>query len=90
MERDMGTSTPGGFWGNMARCRQGTFMASAFLAIVLGSLAPDFDLLWHGHRGWTHNPYIYVGVCICVSVVAIIGFAFTGRLRKGGVLKWKR
>ena len=77
----------GSFWSNHPRLLACLITTSAVLAIVLGSHAPDLDILWHGHKGWTHNPLVPMGVCLAMAVLIIGGIAYSSRQSKVRVLK---
>mgnify|MGYP001593538083 FL=1 len=83
----MARTNTGSFWSKHERLLECLTMASAFLAIIFGSLAPDFDVLWHGHKGWTHNPYIPMGVCLAMVVLIIGQLAYLSRQNRTGVLR---
>ena len=83
----MARTTSGSFWSNHPRLLACLTVASFVLAIVLGSLAPDLDILWHGHKGWTHSPLVPMGVCLAMAVLIIGGIAYSSRQGKTGVLK---
>lgn len=87
---DMVKSTSSGFWGKHPRLLYGLVVASFMVAIVLGALTPDFDILWQGHKGWTHNPIVPMGVCLGMVILAVMGFTYSRRQSQDGVLKWKR
>ncbi len=50
------------------------------IAIIAGSALPDFDVLWHSHRGWTHN------ILVPISVLFIVVGAYIGGQSKSWFL----
>ena len=69
---------------NVASSLKSLTIPSLVLVGIAGALFPDIDILWQGHRGWTHNWLLPVGI------LSILAVAYLGRQVWTRILKWKR